>query len=97
DTRPDQAYPTLLAAYRQAVQNHQAGRTNTVLLVTDGPDDDSAVTGPQLLADLAAAADPARPVRIDVIVVGGAGSVSLHSAAERYGGTYTTVPFSNAL
>ncbi|MBF6418649.1 VWA domain-containing protein [Nocardia farcinica] len=97
DTRPDQAYPTLLAAYRQAVQNHQAGRTNTVLLVTDGPDDDSAVTGPQLLADLAAAADPARPVRIDVIVVGGAGTDTLQTAAERTGGTYTTVPTSNDL
>ncbi|MET8778392.1 substrate-binding domain-containing protein [Nocardia sp. NPDC004654] len=97
ETRTDQAYPALLAAYRSAVNGYAEGRTNSVLLITDGPDDDSSVTGAQLLADLAAAADPDRPVRVDVIVIGGNGTDTLQTAAQRTGGTYTRLATSNDL
>ncbi|WP_431951036.1 VWA domain-containing protein [Nocardia lijiangensis] len=96
ETRTDQAYPALLAAYRSAVTGYTEGRTNSVLLITDGPDDDSTLTGAQLLADLTAAADPDRPVRVDVIVIGG-GTETLQSAAQRTGGTYTRLATSNDL
>lgn len=97
EARPDQAYPALLAAYRSAVNGYAEGRTNSVLLITDGPDDDSSVTGAQLLADLAAAADPDRPVRVDVIVIGGNGTDTLQTAAQRTGGIYTRLTTSNDL
>ncbi|TLF77428.1 VWA domain-containing protein [Nocardia cyriacigeorgica] len=95
DLRADQCYPALLAAYRAAVSEYTTGRTNSVLLITDGPEDDSALTGAQLLADLTAAGDPATPVRVDVIVIGGEGTDTLRSVTERTGGTYTRVPTSN--
>ncbi|RBO93787.1 von Willebrand factor type A domain-containing protein [Nocardia puris] len=95
DIRADQAYPSLIAAYAAAIEDYTPGRTNSVLLITDGPDDDSSVTGAQLLADLAAAADPDRPVRIDVIVIGGTGTETLQAAAENTGGTYTRLPTTN--
>ncbi|MFI6865322.1 substrate-binding domain-containing protein [Nocardia sp. NPDC050406] len=96
-TQPDRAYPTLEAAYRAAVAGYVPGQTNSVLLVTDGPTDDSPITGDQLLADIAAATDPARPVRVDVIVIGGQGTQTLRTLAERTGGTYTPVPSTNEL
>ncbi|WP_280505020.1 VWA domain-containing protein [Nocardia farcinica] len=96
-TAADQAYPALLAAYRAAAQNYESGRTNSILLITDGPEDDSSLTGADLLAALAKAADPERPVRIDVIVIGGDGSQTLESAATNTGGTYTRVATSNDL
>ncbi|WP_330254664.1 substrate-binding and VWA domain-containing protein [Nocardia sp. NBC_00565] len=95
EARTDQAYPSLLAAYRAAVQGYTAGRTNSVLLITDGPDDDSTLTGAKLLSDLTAATDSARPVRIDIIVIGGNGTETLQTAAQRTGGTYTRLPTSD--
>ncbi|WP_431970379.1 VWA domain-containing protein [Nocardia sp. bgisy134] len=97
ETKTDQAYPALLAAYRSAVAGYAEGRTNSVLLITDGPDDDSALTGAQLLADIAAAADPDRPVRVDVIVIGGSGTETLQTAAQRTGGSYVRLATSNDL
>ncbi|MFC9898315.1 VWA domain-containing protein [Nocardia sp. NPDC127579] len=97
DSRTDQAYPTLLAAYRSAVTNYVAGKTNSILLVTDGPDDDSTVTGAKLLADIAAAIDKTKPVRIDIIVVGGTGTQTLQDLAGRTGGSYTRLATSNDL
>src|SRR5690606_19247117 len=53
----DQAYPSLLAAYRAAVAAYSPGRTNSILLITDGPDDDSTLTGPALVSEITAATD----------------------------------------
>ncbi|MFE3445714.1 VWA domain-containing protein [Nocardia sp. NPDC059180] len=93
--KTDQCYPALLAAYRAAVAGYTTGRTNSILVITDGPDDDSALTGTQLLADLTAATDASTPVRVDVIVVGGEGTDTLRTVSEQTGGTYTRVPTSN--
>ncbi|MFQ6392853.1 VWA domain-containing protein [Nocardia sp. KC 131] len=95
ESRTDQAYPSLLAAYRAAVTGYTANRTNSVLLITDGPDDDSTLTGTKLLADITAATDKSRPVRIDVIVIGGNGTETLQSAAQRTGGSYTRLASSD--
>ncbi|MGX1804499.1 VWA domain-containing protein [Nocardia sp. NPDC055321] len=96
-SKTDRTYPTLLAAYRAAVADYAKARTNSILLITDGPDDDSPVTGEKLLADIAAATDPATPVRVDVIVIGGAGTQTLQTLSERTGGTYSKVPTTNDL
>lgn len=97
EVRADQAYPTLIAAYKSAINGYTPGRTNSVLLITDGPEDDSTVTGAKLAADMAAAIDKAHPVRVDIIVIGGQGTQTLESIAEQSGGTYTKVTTSDDL
>ncbi|WP_067479224.1 substrate-binding and VWA domain-containing protein [Nocardia amamiensis] len=97
ETRSDEAYPSLIAAYKSAVSGYVPGRTNSVLLITDGPDDDSTVTGPQLASSITAAIDPAHPVRIDVIVLGGNGTQTLQALAQQTGGSYTRLATSNDL
>ncbi|MGY1939902.1 MULTISPECIES: VWA domain-containing protein [Nocardia] len=95
ESRADQAYPSLIAAYKSAVTGYTAGRTNSVLLITDGPDDDSTITGPQLAADITAAIDRTRPVRVDVIVLGGSGTQTLQALAQQTGGSYTRLATSD--
>ncbi len=97
ETRSDEAYPSLIAAYKSAVSGYTPGRTNSVLLITDGPDDDSTVTGPQLASSITAATDPAHPVRIDVIVLGGNGTQTLQALAQQTGGSYTRLTTSDDL
>ncbi|NMN97381.1 substrate-binding domain-containing protein [Antrihabitans stalactiti] len=92
----DQAYPTLIDAYRAAVAGFVAGRTNSVLLITDGPDDDSTVNGQQLLDAIAAATDPSKPVRVNVVALGAAPPQTLRSLADRTGGSVTTGPDAGA-
>ncbi|MDO3650896.1 substrate-binding domain-containing protein [Nocardia mangyaensis] len=93
----DQAYPSLLAAYRAAITGYSPGRTNSILLITDGPDDDSTLSGTDLINQITAATKADTPVRIDVIVVGGEGSQTLQTVAEQTGGTYTRLSTSNDL
>ncbi|MGK8524214.1 VWA domain-containing protein [Nocardia asteroides] len=95
ESRSDQAYPSLIAAYKSAVAGYTPGRTNSVLLITDGPDDDSTITGAQLAADITAATDRARPVRVDVIVLGGNGTQTLQALAQQTGGSYTRLTTSD--
>lgn len=95
DVRSDQAYPTLIAGYKSAINGYTAGRTNSVLLITDGPDDDSTVTGAKLASDMAAAMDKAHPVRVDIIVIGGQGTQTLKSISDQTGGTYTRLATSD--
>ncbi|MEU7218358.1 VWA domain-containing protein [Nocardia iowensis] len=95
DLRPDQAYPSLIAAYKNAIAGYKPGRTNSVLLITDGPDDDSTVTGAKLASDMTAAIDRDHPVRVDIIVIGGTGTQTLQSISQQTGGTYTRVATSD--
>ncbi|MFE3544644.1 VWA domain-containing protein [Nocardia sp. NPDC059177] len=96
-TTADQAYPSLLAAYRAAVAAYSPGRTNSILLITDGPDDDSSLTGTALVSEITAATKSDKPVRIDVVVIGGDGTQTLQTLAQQTGGTYTRVTTSNDL
>ncbi|WP_280263953.1 VWA domain-containing protein [Nocardia wallacei] len=93
----DSTYPALEAAYKGAVTGHAQGRTNSVLLITGGPNDGSSLTGDQLVSRIKAATDPAHPVRIDIIVVGGPGTQTLQTLAQQTGGTYTRLTSSNDL
>ncbi|QDQ97323.1 substrate-binding domain-containing protein [Tomitella fengzijianii] len=89
-------YRSLQAAYSSAVQGYVDGAVNSVLLITDGPNDDQSFKSTQALLDaIGQAADPARPVRIDIIVIGPNDDVdSLRSVATATGGTVTEVPSS---
>ncbi len=97
EVKTDRTYATLEAAYKNAVKNYADGHTNSILLITGGPNDDSAITGPKLLSDIAALADSAHPIRIDVIVVGGKGSQTLQTLAQQANGTYTSLTSSDDL
>ncbi|MDO1486375.1 solute-binding protein [Rhodococcus rhodochrous] len=83
-------YATLTAAYRDAVDNYDPGRPNSVLVVVDSDDPDEAAA-----RDLRAAIDelssPETPVRIDVVVLGDRTDPVLEQAAEATDGSLTVV------
>ncbi|KAA9153816.1 VWA domain-containing protein [Amycolatopsis acidicola] len=64
-------YDSVLAAYRTARREWQAGRLNLVIVMTDGRNEDShGITREQLLAELAKLQDPRRPLPIIGIGLG---------------------------
>lgn len=65
-------YDTALAAYLEVQAGYDARYINSVVLITDGINDDppGGLDQEQLLAKLAEAADPERPVRIVTIGIG---------------------------
>jgi Ca-activated chloride channel homolog len=68
-------YRTVLDAYRQVQNGWQAGRVNSVLILTDGvggAPGSGDLSLSDLLAKLDAAKDPARPVQVVVVGIGDA-------------------------
>lgn len=64
-------YDTLLAAYRSVKASYQPGYVNSVVLMTDGVNDDaSGLSLDQLLAALKSERDKIRPVRVILIGLG---------------------------
>lgn len=64
-------YDAMLAAYRDSTQNWEAGRVNTVVVMTDGQDDnDSDITRDQLRTELRKLQNPRRPLRLIGIGIG---------------------------
>jgi hypothetical protein len=64
-------YDAMLAAYRDASQNWEAGRVNTVVVMTDGQDDnDSDITRDQLRDELRKLQNPRRPLKLIGIGIG---------------------------
>ena len=64
-------YDTTLAAVRAAREAYSADAVNSVVLITDGEnEDDTGITLDELLSTLAAEADPARPVKVIGIALG---------------------------
>jgi Mg-chelatase subunit ChlD len=78
DTVPDRLvrggtglYDTALGAFRQAKRDHHPAYVSSVVIITDGKDDDPGSIGLDgLLATLKAEAEPARPVKIIGIALG---------------------------
>lgn len=63
-------YDTALAAYRTAMDDYDPNYSNTVVLLTDGANEDpGSISETQLLRRLARLVDPKRPVRIIGIAV----------------------------
>lgn len=88
-TDDDPVLPALAAAYRDAVDNYDPSRPNSVLAVIDS-------TGPAAGTELRDALDdllsPDTPVRLDIILLTEPGDTSeLQRAADRTGGTVTVV------
>jgi hypothetical protein len=62
-------YDTILAAYKTVQQGYESGRVNSIIVMTDGANDDPAggLTIDQLIAELKKAADPAKPIQVILI------------------------------
>ncbi|WP_346621317.1 VWA domain-containing protein [Blastococcus montanus] len=96
DTIPDRLtpggtglYDTTLAAVRAAQDDYDPTAVNSVLMVTDGTNEDDAagVTLDNLLITLAAEADPDRPVKVIGVALGPDADLSaLEQIAEATGG-----------
>ncbi|HEX2772209.1 MAG TPA: VWA domain-containing protein, partial [Micromonosporaceae bacterium] len=68
-------YDTVLAAYKAVQEDWEPGRVNSVVLLTDGQNDNaSGLSQQQLLANLKRIADPKRPIQ--VVIVGISSDVS---------------------
>jgi extracellular solute-binding protein/von Willebrand factor type A domain-containing protein len=64
-------YDSVLAAYQEGRQNWESGRINTIVVLTDGKNEDpNGITLDQLLAELGKLQDPKRPLRIIGIGIG---------------------------
>lgn len=64
-------YDTALAAYKNVQQGWQAGRVNSVILFTDGKNDNpGGISRGTLVSDLKKLRDPKRPVRMVIIGIG---------------------------
>jgi Ca-activated chloride channel homolog len=81
-------YDTSLAAYLAVQDGWAAGRVNSVVIFTDGKnEDDNGLTQEQLLAELADAADPQRPIQMIYIGIGdGVSQEELESITKVTGG-----------
>ena len=81
-------YDTILAGYQTARSNFDGSRFNTVVLITDGKDDNrSKLKLEPLLAELTRLNDPARPVELIMVGVGkGTDVATLQRIAATTGG-----------
>ena len=87
-------YDTVLAAYQQVRAQYDPSKANSVVLMTDGKNEDtnSTRTLNQLLAELKAAANPSRPIRVITIGIGaGADAGALGKIASATGGKFYLV------
>lgn len=81
-------YDTTLAAYEEVLSDYDPQASNSVLLFTDGANEDpGSISLPELIAKLRDLADPERPVRIIAIGISGdADSEALRTIAQATGG-----------
>ncbi|MFC6088421.1 substrate-binding domain-containing protein [Saccharothrix lopnurensis] len=64
-----QLYTSVLALYEHAVADHQAGKRNRVVVLTDGAND-GGLTFDELKSRLASAKQPGRDIAVSVIAIG---------------------------
>ncbi|MFC0503088.1 substrate-binding domain-containing protein [Micromonospora costi] len=81
-------YDTMLAAYKAVQDDWQAGRVNSVVLFTDGKNDDKdGISQQKLLSELKRLSDPERPVQVIIIGIGeGVSEAELQSITGVTGG-----------
>jgi Ca-activated chloride channel homolog len=63
-------YDTLLAAYKEVQEDWEPGKVNSVVLFTDGKNDDDGITQKQLIDQLKKLRDPEQPVQVIIIGIG---------------------------
>jgi hypothetical protein len=91
------SFTTLRLAYNDALANFRQGQGNSVLVITQGPHTDQSLDGAGLQDYVRRAADPGRPVAINVIDFGGdPDRATWEAVAQLSGGTYQNVATSNS-
>lgn len=82
-------YDTTLAAFKEVQNTYDPNFSNSVILLTDGQnEDDNSISLPELLSELKALQDPARPVLILTIgITEDADADSLKQISDATGGT----------
>ena len=87
-------YDSILAAYRSATAAYRPDSVNTIVVITDGQNEDpGSITLAQLLAQLKALHKPARPVHIVTLAYGtGADPASLAQVAKATDGLQFSSP-----
>ncbi len=86
-------YAAVVAAYQSASDGAVAGRSNRVVLITDGVDQTPGVSRAQVVAQLTAIHDQGKGVELFILGVGEAAPAgALAALATAGGGTYTAVP-----
>jgi len=91
------SFTTLPRAYTDAIASYQPGQPNSILVITQGPHTDQTLDGPGLQNYLKSAADPNRPVTINVIDFGGdPDRPTWEAVAAQSGGSYQEVATSDS-
>lgn len=87
-------YDSIFTAYQNATRSFQAGRTNALVVIVDGPnEDDYGLTLDQLRQKLAGAKNAGRPVKLVIVGLGDAPDAeALTSLTKLVGGRYVGVP-----
>ncbi|MEU8076912.1 VWA domain-containing protein [Catellatospora citrea] len=80
-------YDTILAAYQTVQKDWDPGRVNSVVLMTDGDNDDAnGISHDALLNKLKEIADPARPIQVVILTIGDVSTDPLNKITKLTGG-----------
>jgi Ca-activated chloride channel family protein len=81
-------YDTMLAAYQTVQDGWEPGRVNSVVMFTDGQNDDAnGISQQRLLSELKRLGDPERPIQVVIIGIGdGVSKAELESITKVTGG-----------
>nr|BFE64487.1 substrate-binding domain-containing protein [Dactylosporangium thailandense] len=88
-------YDTILAAYKTVQAGYESGRVNSIIVMTDGENDDPAggLKLEELIAQLKATADPAKPIQIILIGIGDkVGEAAMRQITDAVGGGTFVAP-----
>ncbi|OBK10356.1 substrate-binding domain-containing protein [Mycobacterium asiaticum] len=89
------SFTTLRMIYQEMLANYRAGQNNSILVITAGPHTDQSLDGPGLQEFIKNAADPAKPIAVNVIDFGGDPDRATWEAVARLsGGSYQNLPTS---
>ncbi|SDM70227.1 substrate-binding domain-containing protein [Allokutzneria albata] len=96
-TSATQTYTSVLAVYRSAMENYEAGRTNRIVVVTDGSND-GGITLQQLQTELNKLRNDEKPLSISFIAFGSdVDRAPLNQIARANGGTVSVAANGRAL
>ena len=91
------SFTTLRQAYIDAVAKSVPGQLNSVLVITQGPHTDQSLDGPALQDAIKSAADPNRPVAVNIVsFAGDPDRPTWEAVAAATGGSYVELPTSDS-
>ena len=86
-----------ISMFLKVLKFFRQGQANSLLVITQGPHTDQTLDGPGLVQYVKSAADPAKPVAINVIDFGDdSDRATWEAVAEASGGTYQNVATSDS-